>query len=189
MGEFQKVDFYNDPENHVLITLPLETSPWRLLYSAVADILGHPDGRRIVELGCGTGRLARLMHDRGWRNYLGIDFAEVLVAHAIAYCPEMAFDVADIFSPYARAKIAAADIVVITEVLEHLEDDLAVFDRVHPGVFMVFSVPDFDCPSHIRHFGGVGEVMERYLRFFRELRVTPLVTGDGTYFVGSGTRK
>ncbi|MCK9568607.1 class I SAM-dependent methyltransferase [Candidatus Pacearchaeota archaeon] len=189
MGELKGVDYYNDPANHDLISRPLETSPWRTLYAAVADSLGEPDGRLIVELGCGTGRLARVLADRGWTGYLGIDFADRLIDQAALYAPECLFFCADIFSEFTEDALGRADVVVAMEVLEHLENDLAVFGHIVPGTFVVFDVPNFDCASHVRHFTDIGQVMERYGPLFDELRVTPHRTGDGTYWIGQGQRK
>ena len=189
MGEQKPVTYYNDPANQYLLSRPLETSPWKTLYHAVADILGDPDGRMIVELGCGTGRLARVLNDRGWIGYHGIDFAQGLIDQAESYCPGTLFSTADIFSELTAEALTRSDIVVAMEVLEHLDNDLEVFKYIPQGTFVVFDVPDFDCASHVRHFTNIGDVLDRYGRFFEELTVAIHRTGDGTYFIGRGMRK
>ena len=47
---------------------------------------------------------------------------------------------------------AAYEIVICLETLEHLQDDLAVIEKIKPGAYVIFSVPNFDYESHVRHF-------------------------------------
>jgi 2-polyprenyl-3-methyl-5-hydroxy-6-metoxy-1,4-benzoquinol methylase len=50
------------------------------------------------------------------------------------------------------------------EVLEHLEDDLALVKRIPPGFLFIASVPNSPSVAHVRTFPTVGSVFERYGR-------------------------
>lgn len=133
---------------------PVAASPYLPMYLAVADLV--PPGS-VVELGCGTGRLAAIL-DRG-PDYLGIDFAPRLLAEASRHVPNSIFWLADLRTD---AIPQAADTYVATEVLEHLDDDLGLIERLPIGSTVVLSVPSFPSESHVRHFPGRRSAADRY---------------------------
>ena len=53
------------------------------------------DGGKILEAGCGAGRIVRYFHDRGF-NIIGIDFVSVAVEKLKAMDPNLQVDVGDI---------------------------------------------------------------------------------------------
>lgn len=134
---------------------PLAGNPYQPLWEATAALV--PVGASIVELGCGTGRLAPLLRARG-RTYLGIDFAPRLIAEARRYDPASAFVVADLRTD----PIPEAEVYVANEVLEHLDDDLGLLRRLPRHSLAIFSVPSFDSESHVRFFPERGPTRERY---------------------------
>jgi SAM-dependent methyltransferase len=99
----------------------------------------------IVDLGCGTGLLARELVDAGY-DVFGIDISEAMVEIARMRAPEAEFRVGSLFEvgiPHCGA------VTAISEVLNYLFDpeneDLGrVFGRVHdslaPGGVFVFDV-------------------------------------------------
>jgi len=48
-----------------------------------------PRDVRVLDLGCGTGRLGGVLHDQGWRHYAGADSAEEMVALGLADHPAL----------------------------------------------------------------------------------------------------
>ncbi len=48
------------------------------------------------------------------------------------------------------------------EVLEHIRDDLAVIDNIREGADIIFSLPTFDDPAHVRKFKKPGDIQKRY---------------------------
>ncbi|MDI5789533.1 class I SAM-dependent methyltransferase [Bacillus licheniformis] len=44
------------------------------MYEEAARLLPESKDETIVDIGCGTGRFAKLLYDKGYRKYLGIDF-------------------------------------------------------------------------------------------------------------------
>jgi trans-aconitate methyltransferase len=135
---------------------PLEESSALPVYLAALRFLPELP---IVDLGCGTGRFARLV---GGRPYCGYDFAPAVIAEAERYCPGMAFEVADLRDWEHGPDLPDEVCYVLLEVLEHLDDDRGLLGRLAPGQPAVFSVPNFWSESHIRRFLQPAHVFERY---------------------------
>lgn len=70
------------------------------------------------------------------------------------------FVVADIFSMIALPE--NIDIVILFEVLEHLEQDLDLLRLIPAGAKVLFSVPSYGSKSHVRQFKTAGVVKKRY---------------------------
>lgn len=103
----------------------------RLLRQAAQWAWGH-----VLDVCCGTGELGKYIE-----NYEGIDFSpEAIKENSQLRC-------ADVFT----ADLAGYDTYVILEALEHL-DDRALLERIPLGADVVFSVPSFEDPAHIRTY-------------------------------------
>ncbi len=134
--------------------LAVERNPYRPLWEATAALV--PEGVSLVELGCGTGRLASLLVPKV-RAYLGIDFAPACIAEARRFVPDAAFLVADL-----RNGVPEAEVYVANETLEHLDDDLALLRSLPSGSLVILSVPSFDSAAHVRHFPERWQALDRY---------------------------
>jgi trans-aconitate methyltransferase len=141
---------------------PLAESSALPVYRVAAKFL---PGLTIVDLGCGTGRFARLLLDEhGWDHYFGYDFAPAVVAEAESYCQAdgFSFAVADIREWEHGPDLPDECCYVLLEVLEHLDDDRDALMRIPPGLPVAFSVPNFWSESHVRRFFQPRDVFERY---------------------------
>jgi trans-aconitate methyltransferase len=149
-------DFYDalldDPTSAFLGSV--EDSPYRELYQRVVALV-RP-GTAVVELGCGSGRLAMLLADVAW-SYVGLDFAPAMIEQARRDAPGT-FIVADLRTDW----IPDADVYIATEVLEHLDDDLALLARLPADSTVILTVPSFDSESHVRTFPNPGDAVARY---------------------------
>ncbi|MCK4579390.1 MAG: glycosyltransferase [Candidatus Marinimicrobia bacterium] len=98
------------------------------IYNMVGKIIGK---RSMLDIGCGQGNLSGYVE-----NYDGFDMIKNPHRIADIYAHE--------FGDY--------DVYVLLEVLEHLTRDIEVLRKIPAGKDIVFSVPSFDDPSHVRMF-------------------------------------
>lgn len=139
---------------------PLEESSALPVYEVAVRLLPRLP---IVDLGCGTGRFARLAQDHlPVFSYRGFDFAPSVIEEARNYCEFGVFEVADIREWEHGPDLPEECCYVLLEVLEHLEDDRDALMRIPPGLPVVFSVPNFWSESHVRRFLQPRHVFERY---------------------------
>lgn len=160
-------------------------SIYHKLYLRVNELI--EEDQPILELGCGTGLLAKVLLDAGKKYKRGWDFSEVGIQRAKEINPDHAskFAVGDI----TRIPMRRVHTIVSLEVLEHLKDDLELIKRL-PECTFIFSVPDFLIPCHQRAFKNEREVEERYGSFLEiasieKLQITP---ANGVYLVKSYKR-
>ena len=98
------------------------------IYEEVSRVVGS---RRAFDIGCGQGKLSSYI-----KNYDGVDMAQ------------NPFQVGDIYTH----DLGDYSVYVLLEVLEHLIRDIDVIKRIPKGANVVFSVPSFDDPAHVRMF-------------------------------------
>ena len=146
MGTEQPASYYDEHIANFLV--PYEGSIWREVYDATVSLFPEDTSATIVDVGCGTGRLAEALRRSGRTNYIGFDFSPGRIAEARRYLPDHDFRVLDAFSDEARALMYAADVISITEVLEHVEGDRDLLAALPAGKNVVFSVPNFDSATH-----------------------------------------
>jgi SAM-dependent methyltransferase len=128
---------------------------------------GLPQDGYLVDVGCGSGRLAKPLS--GWLQgrYLGIDLVPALVAHArkLAARPDWRFQVIDhIGIPEQEGQ---ADMVCFFSVLTHLTHEQSYWyldeaQRVlKAGGRIVFSFLELREPAHMKIFLDTTEAMKR----------------------------
>lgn len=157
------------------------------VWEAIAGRLDHRT--TILEIGCGTGQLAQLLFDRGIQQYLGFDFSEFAVGLARKRVPEADVQVADARTT-PLVDQTTYDVALCTEVLEHLDDDLALLRRIRGGARVLATVPNFDSISHLRFFMTEGELHERYAQVLEPLQVTRIsLARESAIFLLDGTAR
>ena len=139
----------------------------------------------ILEIGCGAGQFANMLFDNGFTNYVGFDYAAEGVALAKQNNPERAgqFVVGDAFQTELMEK--EYGLVICFEVLEHVQNDLTLLQRIRPGTRMLLSVPNFSDPYHVRYFKSEDEVRERYDQVVRisDISVSMLTQTNCLYYI------
>lgn len=139
----------------------------------------------ILEIGCGAGQFANMLFDSGFTNYIGFDYAEEGVVLAKQNNPEQAgrFFVGDAFQTELMEK--QYGLVICFEVLEHVQNDLTLLQRIRSGTKMLLSVPNFDDPYHVRYFKNEHEVRERYSKVMHisEISVSMLTQVNCLYYI------
>jgi trans-aconitate methyltransferase len=167
MGYERGPEFYDRRPNRVF--LPLKESPWKDLYEMVTHLMPPPEKYpKIVDIGCGTGRFAKLLKIKGYNQYWGIDFSKVRITEASNYVPEFSFSVGNIFDDQITSQFYKYNCFILIDVLEHLNKDLALINSFPKNSDVVIAVPNFDSDGHVRYFKSVDEVVQRYssLLFF-----------------------
>ena len=160
------------------------------LWTVIADRLRSIGSPRILEIGCGTGQLASLISHVTFRSYVGFDISSEAIAQARAReLQDMKFLVDDGLS--SNLLNDEYDVVVCTEVLEHIERDHDLLQRISVGTRCICTVPNFDYESHVRFFSSEDEVKQRYAGVFSELDVWAIPAAHGVgllYFLFDGLR-
>jgi 2-polyprenyl-3-methyl-5-hydroxy-6-metoxy-1,4-benzoquinol methylase len=145
-------------------------SSYYFLWAVVADRIARSGVRQILDIGCGPGQFASLLHDKGIRSYRGLDFSSKCITMAKHRCPFFEFAIADL-SHTAILRDLPYDAIVSLEFLEHVPFDLEVVGGIRRGTKVFATVPNFPYVSHVRHFTSEADVRLRYERFFSDLSV------------------
>ena len=172
MAQFHFVADYEKLVAELIATLPLDEAMSRAvggdwerngqIQSAALRHLGLRDGQSLIDLGCGSGRLAAALGRSMRIDYLGIDIVQALLDYAASKSPPdyrfMLHRALHIPAPDAWADMVAA-FSVFTHLL-HAETFLYLQDigRVlRPGGRLVFSFLEFASPLHWETFEATVE--------------------------------
>ena len=114
----------------------------RILHSLVEYILPPSRTRLLVDIGCGTG--ANIASFSQQYQCVGIDTSEEAIHHARKRFPEVSF--INGIAPEDLGQLAeTADAFMLTDVLEHVEDDREMFAHLlgsmRTGTHIVITVP------------------------------------------------
>jgi 2-polyprenyl-3-methyl-5-hydroxy-6-metoxy-1,4-benzoquinol methylase len=165
-----------------------EDSPYYFLWTVIVDRLRRSGVTNVLEIGCGSGQLAAFLLDQGVKSYLGMDFSPRAIEYAREAAPtgDFVVDDARTSSIYAEPH----DVLICTEVLEHIEDDLSVVRRFRPGTRCLLSVPNYKSEGHVRFFENTAAVELRYGRYFSTLDLAEFRTGSkvNSIFLADGRR-
>lgn len=162
-------------------------SSYMPMWKFVLEMIPRDPELNILELGSGGGQFSHLLHDMGYKHYIGIDFSQkaVEVSRNLSDEFEMGHTILqnNIVTDDISEYIEKADIVIILETLEHIQDDIGVVKKLS-GKRYIISLPTFDCESHVRHFGSIEEVIDRYGKYlciFNSAKVGNIfiITGKG----------
>lgn len=129
-------------------------SPYFDLWKKVLPII--PKTINIIEIGCGTGQFAQMLLEDRQQPYIGIDISPEAIK--IARKRPGIFEIQSCYD-YRINQIGS--FVVALETLEHI-DDLRFLNNIPLGVEILFTVPDFNDPAHVRYFKNITEIVFRY---------------------------
>ena len=163
MAQFHFVEDYEKLIKRMIKTHPIDEAmslavgggPYDVVGGLEADILasaGLAEGMRVVDLGCGSGRLASALHRRGRFSYVGIDIIQALLDYARTKAPSYQFIRHRELS--IPQKDASTDIVSAFSLYTHLlQAEIFIYLRetvriLKPGGKAVFSFLEFPDPRH-----------------------------------------
>ena len=172
MGTEKSADYYDELLQSKTYTGPYLNHPLYKagVYNEITEYLDvnidkKKDG--ILEISCGTGQFAEYLKELGFDKYHGVDFSEKAIELARKRVEKLKrrFHVANILEEAAYKY--KKEVVIAMEVLEHIKDDHKVFENLPSGTVIIFSVPSFDDPAHVRHFNTWESVCYRYSKYLR----------------------
>jgi SAM-dependent methyltransferase len=117
----------------------------RLLFADIIRACGLPPDAKVLDVGTGTGANLRMLRGLGFADVIGVDRSR----EAIRFCAEKGLGhvkLGDIRAlPFPDASF---DLVLATDVIEHVEDDLSALRElcrvVKPGRPLLVTVPAFN---------------------------------------------
>ncbi|MFH1671050.1 MAG: class I SAM-dependent methyltransferase [Patescibacteria group bacterium] len=140
----------------------IEESHWwftakrKILHSIISEFTPQNSGKRIVDIGCGTGaNIAALANEY---ECTGIDPSADSIDLAKKRFPHVQFQCGDALRDF-QDSIQKADMILLTDVLEHIEDDRTFLTKLigvmKPNAHLLITVPaDISMWSkHDEHFG------------------------------------
>lgn len=160
MGEVRSAEWYSARYSDPMSRYHHE--PERLPYiHAWRHILERVPPVSLVDVGCGPGHfLSMLKAVRPSLETVGLDFSPVAVEMANKRLGPGSAIVWDA----TKDPLPPAGAYVLTEFLEHIEDDVGVLRQIPEGAWVAITVPMRDDPGHVRWFPGVNDAKARYER-------------------------
>jgi len=133
--------------------------PERLAFydEVAARCIGDVAVRSVVDVGCGSGHLLAALLDRVSPPPLliGVDDSPQAIVRLAQVVPSARGIVASVYDLDERLDQASYDLVLCTEVLEHLERPLEALDQLRrlraPGGRLVVTVPDGEIDDYEGH--------------------------------------
>ena len=168
----------------------VEDSVFRNMWDEAVNRINNGGYARILDMGCGPGQFAEYLIQRCPSiEYTGVDFSKIAINAAKERCPSVIFIEADIFQTDILEK-GEYDLVVALELLEHLENDLALLNKIPVGKKVMFSVPNSDAFAHVRFFPNEEAVTDRYSLCFSDLQIMPItLANQKASFLTFGVKK
>ncbi len=186
--------FYEDPR------VPVSSGTFRARRQLrmLASVLAEAEGPQvIVDVGCGDGSATRLMRRLG-HTVVGIDWSIMALRHAQR--EDLLLVRGAIDAPGLPLGTGGVDVVILSEVIEHLVDTDSAIDEIHrvlrPGGRLLLSTPNlaawynrgllavgvqpvFSEVSLRGVYGRPGSQVAGHLRMFTRRALTEFLTARG----------
>lgn len=128
-----------------------------------------PKDAKILDIGCGPGQMGHMLHDMGYRNYIGFDFSSYVIGLAKQLPTNFQYETGDALT--TELLNGDYDTVVSCEFVEHLNEDLKVLERIKSGTNCHISTSNSLSENHVRWFDNEKQVRDRYEYLFDNFKV------------------
>src|SRR5574343_1538483 len=123
-------------------------------WSEIYDwIIARLPGGIVLDVVCGLGHFLAMVPNK---YKIGIDISNVAIEIAEKRSPDTLFWIMDINGDRFKTVLRALqyDIICFLQVLEHLENDLAIIEKIPSGktVFISLPIESNAHPGHVRNF-------------------------------------
>lgn len=154
-----------------------QDSQYYSFWQMVSTLLSQTE--RVIDIGCGPGQFAAFCLDNGIQYAAGVDFSRKAVELAKATNPDHAdkFHIACGANPNTWTNLPEYDTVICLETLEHVTTDLRIMELIPQGKRIIFSVPNYPDPSHVRVFKNIPDVIARYGAYIKDIAATKYLFG------------
>lgn len=147
------------------------------VWDKVVALLKQEKVQGVLDVGCGPGQFAEYITKKIPKvNYIGIDYSKTAIETAQLRCPHAEFFVQDLMHEDALSDFKA-DVFLILEVLEHIEKDIELIERIPNGQKVIFSVPNMDSFGHVRFFKDENAIFKRYKNLFDIFNIETILLG------------
>jgi len=166
------------------------------IYEAAVNLLPSPSWcPLVIDIGCGIGYFAKVLEEKKYEKYLGVDFSNkvINIAKIQTINDDYKYICRNILSDDCDFIFQQTGVIfTLLETLEHIEDDLSVIKKIQPNNKIIISVPNRDFISHVRHFKKISDVIDRYdslIKFdkFSEINTNP--NKNAKVFILKGIRR
>ena len=156
-------------------------------HGIILEMIGT--GKRVLDVGCATGYLARLLSERG-NQVVGIEIDAVAASQAEPWLERIVIGDLEKLDLDSELEADRFDAIVLADVLEHLSDPLAVLRQtpslLRPGGSVIVSIPNVAHGAvRLALLGGhfdyqpLGLLDDTHLRFFTRSTVDDLLRAAG----------
>ena len=161
-----------------------EMNNWTIIWEKTIPIILQNNIKSILDIGSGMGQFGQLCSLNGI-SYKGIDFSKYAVdySHKHSLGSEI-FECVDAYNYHYKDEV---DCYITHEFLEHVEFDTQILSKLKPNKLIIFSVPSFNDPGHVRLFKTTGDVIMRYSPYIDNLKVE--VVTKAVHYLGWGITK
>lgn len=170
--------------------LDAEESVYLPVWERVVAILKQKGAQSVLDIGCGPGQFAEyLVKKIPGINYQGIDYSEKAIEIARLRCPTAQFHIKNLMQNDVL-KGFKVDAYIILEVLEHIEDDLGLLEKIPKDQEVIMSVPNFDAAGHVRFFNDKNAVSEIFNKYLNDFEIDEIILQPRTkIYLSVGIKK
>jgi len=149
----------------------------------------------VFDVGCGIGLLGAALHHSGHvERYVGVDFSEEYLQMAAEGNRKeghqnVTLYLKDVKDHKLFTHMPEGATVVLTEILEHIVNDVAIVRRIPKGTPVVITVPRGDDPGHVRIFETLEDANDYYaphvnIKLAKEIHCGTIIVGTAKGHIG-----